>query len=487
MSATAPSDKQPLFQSKFLHKRLRMRQPTEQQERAVGKKLKLLQWQVNTLARALEFQSNLAESHSFEDGVRIVVNWLKAELECEDVSIATWNRGKLVVQAIANHPSFNRQSKVHENHLCVHRECSLREAAGTFPAEEHKPDEDQFLISHQQLARHEKVDTVRSEPLVDTSGEKFGSVVMLGERKHLVGQNAQGLLAAIGPTLVPQLQLLQHRRKRNHATSDKRRWLLRWSTFLICIFAIAVCWIPIDYRINCRCVAEPFTRRFAFARFDGIVAEGFAEHGDIVEQGAILARLDGRKTRWQLSSLRAKKKQSEQQRQLELAAGNISDTFLAELESEKLRADEEILEYQLENLEITSPIAGVVLQGSLDRAEAAAVEVGQVLFEIGPLSPIQLEASIPSDQINLVAQGDQVEAWIEGLGEKTFEATIRRIRPRAEIRNGRNVFVADIEIPNEDLQIRPGMKGRVRILGPKRTVGWIIFRQPWEYLRTWSW
>ncbi len=332
---------------------------------------------------------------------------------------------------------------------------------------------------------------MRSELLWTDSKELLGAIIMLGKQQQLANPKTDGVLAILASTLAPQLELLRHAGRKKRSSNGTRRFgrkLIVRAFYLIAIcFAFAVCWIPVDYHVKCSCIAEPQTKRFAVARFDGLISAGYAKPGDIVNKGDVLAKIDGRKTRWQLSSLKAEKQQSKRQRQLMLAAGNVSDTFLAELETERLEAEEEILQFQLQNLEIKAPIDGVVLQGSIDRAEAAAVKTGQVLFEVGPLNPIHLEAAIPADQICMVSDGDKLDAWIDGVADRKFEAMILRIRPRTEIRNGENVFVAEIEVPNDDNEVRPGMKGQVSIQGPKRTVGWILFRKPYEYFRTLGW
>lgn len=143
-----------------------------------------------------------------------------------------------------------------------------------------------------------------------------------------------------------------------------------------------------------------------------------------------------------------------------------------------------MLKYKQDHLKIRSPISGVVLSGSLERAEAASVKTGQVLFEIGPLDPVKIEIAIPADDASQVKKGHPVTVWIEGQEDRPLESVIERIHPRSEIRDALNIFVAELKFENPDEMLRPGMKGVVRIDAEKRSLGWSLFHKPVNYLRS---
>jgi multidrug efflux pump subunit AcrA (membrane-fusion protein) len=124
-----------------------------------------------------------------------------------------------------------------------------------------------------------------------------------------------------------------------------------------------------------------------------------------------------------------------------------------------------------------------VLSGDLERAEAASVTTGQVLFEIGAMDPIKVQVAIPAEEIAQVKPGHAVTIWIEGQEDLPLESTITRIHPRSEIRDARNVFIAEMEFDNADERFRPGMKGSVRIDGERRSLGWSLFHKPINWAR----
>jgi len=180
----------------------------------------------------------------------------------------------------------------------------------------------------------------------------------------------------------------------------------------------------------------------------------------------------------------AELQQSARTREMELKERNVAKAILSELEHKRLISEEAILEYQQEHLQIRSPIDGVVLSGSLERSEAASVETGEVLFEIGPLKPVRVEIAVPAVDIAQVAVGSDVKVWIDGQEDEPLKGEIKKIHPRSETRDAKNVFIAELEFENEEERLRPGMKGSVRLDCEKRSLGWSMFHKPINYVRS---
>ncbi len=78
-----------------------------------------------------------------------------------------------------------------------------------------------------------------------------------------------------------------------------------------------------------------------------------------------------------------------------------------------------------------------------------------------------------------------MQIHFEGLGGEPADGVIRAIRPRAEVRDGENVFVAEVEIDNPDLALRPGMHAVSKIETGKKRVAWILFHHAAERVLAW--
>jgi multidrug efflux pump subunit AcrA (membrane-fusion protein) len=203
--------------------------------------------------------------------------------------------------------------------------------------------------------------------------------------------------------------------------------------------------------------------------------------GDLVAEGEVVARMDDRELRWELSKAVAQWGRAAKMRDVAMAAHDTPEKQMAELEMQRLEQQIELLQSRQQNLEITSPLGGVVLKGDLEDAEGAPVKVGQALFEIAPLDPVKMELSIREQDLPAVQQGQRILARLEGC-RGSIQGVITRIYPQSEIIDARNVFLAEVELENSDGRFRPGMSGTARVAAGLRPLGWIWFHKAWHRL-----
>ena len=445
-------------------------------------------WQLNSLAAIMELVGKIEKSDTLKSASEMACNELVSLLGCDSVAIGLFKKRKLKLSAISGIAKIDRASRSCRDYQQALYESVVRDQQGTYPA--HDTDNGHLLLAHKQLASTVQSQSAISQPLAsDDEEDAIGSWIFTGSQPQLASEHFARFIDTATPHISGALDLLRR--------AEKSRWNRMWSLFtrktklftrlMIPISIIAfflLMHVPITYKVRCNCTVEPVLRRFAVAAFDGLVESGFVEPGDLVEKDQVLAEIDGRTIRWDLLGVTSQRKQSLRQREIELADRNIPKVQLAELENRRLTAEEEVLKYKQDHLKIRSPISGVVLSGSLERAEAASVTTGQVLFEIGPIDPVKIEIAIPADDASQVKKGHPVTVWIEGQEDRPLESVIERIHPRSEIRDALNIFVAELRFENPEETLRPGMKGVVRIDAEKRSLGWSLFHKPINYLRS---
>ena len=445
-------------------------------------------WQLNSLAAIMELVGKIEKSDTLKSASEMACNELVSLLGCDSVAIGLFKKRKLKLSAISGIAKIDRASRSCRDYQQALYESVVRDQQGTYPA--HDTDNGHLLLAHKQLASTVQSQSAISQPLAsDDEEDAIGSWIFTGSQPQLASEHFARFIDTATPHISGALDLLRR--------AEKSRWNRMWSLFtrktklftrlMIPISIIAfflLMHVPITYKVRCNCTVEPVLRRFAVAAFDGLVESGFVEPGDLVEKDQVLAEIDGRTIRWDLLGVTSQRKQSLRQREIELADRNIPKVQLAELENRRLTAEEEVLKYKQDHLKIRSPISGVVLSGSLERAEAASVKTGQVLFEISPIDPVKIEIAIPADDASQVKKGHPVTVWIEGQEDRPLESVIERIHPRSEIRDALNIFVAELRFENPEETLRPGMKGVVRIDAEKRSLGWSLFHKPINYLRS---
>jgi RND family efflux transporter MFP subunit len=114
---------------------------------------------------------------------------------------------------------------------------------------------------------------------------------------------------------------------------------------------------------------------------------------------------------------------------------------------------------QLDKTTVRSPFAGVVSQRAVSAGDV--VQTGALLYTVVDLSRMQLEATVPVDQLRFLKVGTPVEFSVSGYGERRFQGGIDRINPAVDP-STRQVLVY-VTIPNRDQGLVVGLytEGRV--------------------------
>jgi multidrug resistance efflux pump len=254
--------------------------------------------------------------------------------------------------------------------------------------------------------------------------------------------------------------------------------------FVVALVLIAAFW-PVHYRIACQARVETTAQRLIATPFDATLQSSNFKPGDMVTAGAVLMVLDGRPLRLEREAIQAEQQQVAKEHDSALATGRIAESQQATLKKRQLARRYELLSDRLQNLEVVSPIDGVVVSGDLDRYVGSPLERGQTVMEIAPLSQMVIEIEIPEHEIGYVREGAETRIKIDAIGGKSLRHPIENIFPRAELREDQNVFIAKIEVENIDQTLKPGMRGEATTYGPIRPWFWSWLRGGFEKVLWW--
>lgn len=329
-------------------------------------------------------------------------------------------------------------------------------------------------------------------PLLEPNGSRRGGWVFLWKTPPSDAARLEALIGAAGPEVASFLPLLRAAKPGPVRGSLIRLW--RRATRNQQRFATAVAWgiaailaIPAPFPVETGCELAPVVRRVVAAPFDGILERSRVQAGETVEPGQVLAELDGREIRWNLADTVARRAKALAEADLALASGKIAEARMATLEAESLEQEMAVLDYRNQHLTVRAPIGGVVIRGDLERSEGAPLRLGDPLFEIGPLDRLLMELSASSTDAPLLREGATVSLSLESFPGQTFHGRVSRIAPRSESRDGRNIVLCEAELANPDGLLRPGLKGKGRIQGPRRPLIWRWLRAPWMAVRQATW
>jgi hypothetical protein len=260
-----------------------------------------------------------------------------------------------------------------------------------------------------------------------------------------------------------------------------RRWRRWMAVAALSLGGVAA--FPMPYMMYCNCELVTTDRRYAVAPYKGTLKDVFVTPGQVVSPGHLLATMDDRELRIEVAGKQAAFDREQNQIKVSRAAGDFAKARISELEAARINSEVTLLNHHLSNREIRSPIAGTIVQGDLAELSGAPVEVGSNLFEVAGLDEMLVQIEIPEYQYRYSTVGQEVGLHLEAFPYETYVGVIERLHPRATTRDTRNVFLAEIRIPNPAGQLRPGMKGQARVRGDAYPLAWKWLHHPYEKTR----
>jgi len=211
------------------------------------------------------------------------------------------------------------------------------------------------------------------------------------------------------------------------------------------------------------------------ARVKGEMVEISVEEGDWVEKDQVLGRLDGERLRIELKQAKAnlEKTVREHERFTNLhQRGLVSTAALDDMmfEVDALRAHYELKKLDYDYTSIRASISGVVSARYVKTGQH--INSGDITFRVTNPSELVAFLQIPQSELARFAVGNQAKVQVDSMPNEIFDATIRRISPTIDARNG--TFRATAYIENDDGLLAPGMFGRFEIAYEKHTEALVI-------------
>ena len=211
------------------------------------------------------------------------------------------------------------------------------------------------------------------------------------------------------------------------------------------------------------------------AKVSGEVVELFVEEGDQVKQGHVLAQLDGERLRLEMLSTKADlyRVRGEYERYTDLAArGLVSEAMFEGLkyDLDALEASYELARLNYDYSKIRAPIDGVVSVREVKLGQS--VNVNDVIFRITDTRELLAYLQIPQAEITKFSAGHEATVSVDAMPNTMYEATIARISPTIDVRNG--TFRATAFIDNRSSELAPGMFARFTISYEKHADALVI-------------
>ena len=210
---------------------------------------------------------------------------------------------------------------------------------------------------------------------------------------------------------------------------------------------------------------EAFADATVIAKVGGEAHEIFAEEGDDVRSGQILARLDGDRLRLEKQQAEAnlRKLQRDHQRSVDLKdKGLISegDFEKTRYEMEALQATFDLATLELGYTEIRAPIDGVISERFIKVGNT--IDINEQTFKVTSMEPLISYLHVPEREYRRIEPGQRAIIEVDALSGASFEAVVARISPIVDPETG--TFKISIEVSDASRRLKPGMFGRIGIV-----------------------
>ncbi len=207
--------------------------------------------------------------------------------------------------------------------------------------------------------------------------------------------------------------------------------------------------------------------------------------GDEVKRGQLLARIDPRipqqnlteaqasldKARAQLANATAQLKRSEALFESQSIAETDYDgaklaAAVAQAAVATATANLQTAQDAMDDTHVRAPIAGTILE--LDAVRGTVISSptlggGSVILKMASLDTVQDSALVAETDIGKVQPGTPASITVDAYPNRTFDGTVQKIQPQAQVVQNATMFPVLIAIPNPGHLLKPGMNTRVNV------------------------
>ena len=431
---------------------------------------------------------------NYEQGLIRLVTELSQEFDCERVAFAEFHSNQCQVKALSNSAGFDDRSNLLQKLAGAMEEAISQDSIIVFPNSETK------LIqrAHQELSRKFGSGALCTFPLIYQQ-KVFGAITLLRDEENpfddttidlcqqtlslvtaflaLKREEEKSLLKKIGSSIKKQLSAL----------FGVRSLGLKLILSALILSITSTYFIQGDFRISADAQLEGKIQRVVAAPISGYLLSAFARAGDTVLAGDVMASLDDSelklelaKQNGELQKIRREYRQAQSERDL------VKVRIISE-QINQASAEMDLTQQHLDNINLTAPFDGVVIEGDLSQLLGSPIERGDTLFKIAPLEGYRIILSVDESQISYIQPGQTGTLALSSLFDQHFPLTIERITAVAKAGNNANSFRVEASLQQAPDLLRPGMEGVGKIEIGRERLLWIWTREITDWIRLWVW
>ena len=210
-------------------------------------------------------------------------------------------------------------------------------------------------------------------------------------------------------------------------------------------------------------VVEPIRTIGVNSQLAGALRSVLVEEGDAVRPGAVLARLDDRELRAQLTAAQASYEVARSAMERAETLREQEVITLAEYERDRTalaasRAQYEQLQTRVGFATVRAPIAGVITQKFVEAGDIVAPQTR--LFALADVSTLVVRVGVSELDVVDIAVGDSVAVGLDAYPGRDLHGEVRRVFPTAD--PGTRLVTVEVALRGtRTAEARPGFLARV--------------------------
>ncbi len=216
-----------------------------------------------------------------------------------------------------------------------------------------------------------------------------------------------------------------------------------------------------------------------YAKVDGYLKTVSVDKGDSVKEGDQLAEIEAPEMLADLIKVKAEAEAAQlDYKRVTAAQKKASDLVMPQTaDAAKAKADVAIagvqrIETLLNYAQITAPFSGVITKRWVDpgalvpAATSSSSTKHAAVLTLMDFRTVRIDVAIPEPEAPLVKNNLPVKVTVSELPDRTFDGTITRFSYALD--ESTKTMTTEIDIPNPDLDLRPGMWATVEIALQKK-------------------
>lgn len=311
------------------------------------------------------------------------------------------------------------------------------------------------------------------------------------EQVQLIAEELSGYAALIPLSQGASRSLAAHCRDSVRETArgilNKRH---RKGVLAIVLLFVAGLWLgfgKLNHTFTVPCAVKAADRRTISCPRAGVLAELFAQPGDRVFEGQLLAALDAKDEFLKHAELTAEIESLDALIDHAIATRDSGQLRVHEARKHSVLAQLAIVDASIGQAQIRAPQDGLILEGDLREMLGGRLKMGDRLFELARYDEASIELQVP-ERLVLSAYRCETAAFAPTADPGTvYMLDGLRIAPASTVIDGNNVFLGEGTLQVNLEEMPPGMEGTAHLDAGPQSAWWVLTHRVTDWLRLNFW